>query len=35
MKYLAQASYTAEAVSDLIKNPQNRGEAVRQVIEIV
>ena len=33
MKYLAQASYTAEAVSGLIKSPQNRGEAVRQVIE--
>ncbi|MFI5295795.1 MAG: GYD domain-containing protein [Thermodesulfovibrionales bacterium] len=33
MKYLAQASYTAEACAAMIKNPQNRGEMVRQVIE--
>lgn len=33
MKYLAQASYTAEALSAMIKNPQNRSEVVRQIIE--
>jgi len=33
MKYLAQASYTAEACSAMIKNPQNRGEMVRKAIE--
>jgi uncharacterized protein with GYD domain len=33
MKYLAQATYTSESVSSLIKNPQNRSEAVRQIIE--
>jgi uncharacterized protein with GYD domain len=33
MKYLAQASYTAEALSAIIKNPQNRSEVVRKIIE--
>jgi uncharacterized protein with GYD domain len=33
MKYLAQASYTAEALSAMIKKPQNRSEVVRQIIE--
>ncbi len=33
MTYLAQASYTAEAVAAMIKKPQNRGEMVRQAIE--
>ncbi len=33
MKYLAQASYTAEACAAMIKNPQNRGEAVRKTVE--
>ncbi|MGD1075965.1 MAG: GYD domain-containing protein [Thermodesulfovibrionales bacterium] len=33
MKYLVQASYTAEACSAMIKNPQNRAEMVRQVLK--
>ena len=33
MKYLAQASYTAEACAAMLKKPQNRGEMVRQAIE--
>jgi uncharacterized protein with GYD domain len=33
MKYLQQASYTAEALSAMLKNPQNRSEMVRQTIE--
>jgi uncharacterized protein with GYD domain len=33
MKYLAQASYTAEAVAALLKKPQDRSDMVRQVIE--
>jgi len=31
--YLVQAAYTAEAWAGMIKNPQNRQEAVRPVIE--
>ncbi|MBI2369075.1 MAG: GYD domain-containing protein [Candidatus Rokubacteria bacterium] len=31
--YLLQAAYTAEAWASLVKNPQNRLEAVRPVIE--
>jgi len=30
MKYLVQASYTAEACSAMISRPQNRAEVVRQ-----
>jgi uncharacterized protein with GYD domain len=33
MKYLVQASYTAEACSAMIKKPQNRAEMVRQAIK--
>jgi len=33
MKYLAQASYTAEACAAMIKKPQNRGEMVQKAIE--
>jgi uncharacterized protein with GYD domain len=33
MKYLVQASYTAESCSAMIKKPQNRAEVVRKVIE--
>jgi uncharacterized protein with GYD domain len=31
--YLVQASYTPEGWASLVKNPQNRGEAVRPVVE--
>ncbi len=31
--YLIQASYTGGAISDLVKNPQNRADAIRPVIE--
>lgn len=31
--YLVQASYTAEAVAALVKNPQNRTEVVRNAVE--
>ena len=31
--YLVQASYTAEAIAALVKNPQNRGEVVRKAVE--
>ena len=31
--YLVQAAYTAEAWAAMVKNPQNREEAVRPVIE--
>ncbi|HXX82287.1 MAG TPA: GYD domain-containing protein [Thermodesulfovibrionales bacterium] len=31
--YMLQASYTAEAVKDLIKNPQNRREVVEKAIQ--
>ncbi len=33
MKYLHQASYTAEALSAMLKNPQNRSEVLRKTIE--
>ncbi|MEJ2696744.1 MAG: GYD domain-containing protein [Candidatus Sulfobium sp.] len=33
MKYLHQASYTAEALSAMLKNPQSRSEMVRRTIE--
>jgi uncharacterized protein with GYD domain len=31
--YLLQAAYTAEAAAELVRNPQNRREAVRKVVE--
>jgi uncharacterized protein with GYD domain len=31
--YLLQASYTSDAVSGLVKNPQNRSEVVRKTVE--
>ena len=31
--YLIQASYTSGAISDLVKNSQNRADAIRPVIE--
>src|SRR5438093_7264544 len=31
--YLVQASYTPEGWASLVKNPQNRGDAVRPVVE--
>lgn len=31
--YLIQASYTSGAISDLVKNPQNRADAIRPAIE--
>ena len=31
--YLVQASYTAEALSALMKNPQNRTEVIRKSVE--
>ena len=31
--YMIQASYTAEAWSKLIKSPQDRGQAIRPMIE--
>src|SRR5208283_2575200 len=31
--YLVQAAYTAEAVANLVKNPQNRREVVQKVVE--
>jgi uncharacterized protein with GYD domain len=31
--YLVQASYTAEAIAALVKNPQNRAEVVRKSVE--
>jgi len=31
--YMIQASYTAEAWSRLIKSPQDRGQAIRPIIE--
>jgi uncharacterized protein with GYD domain len=31
--YLVQAAYTPEAWATMVKNPQNRNEAVRPVIE--
>jgi len=31
--YLVQASYTAEAIAALVKNPQNRAEVVRKAVE--
>ena len=31
--YLVQVSYTVEAVANLIKNPQNRTEAVRKSVK--
>lgn len=32
-RYLVQASYSTQGVADLIKNPQNRADMVRPVIE--
>ena len=32
-RYLIQASYTTQGISDLVKNPQDRTAAVRPVIE--
>ena len=32
-RYLIQASYSTQGVSDLVKNPQDRAAAVRPVIE--
>ena len=31
--YLVQAAYTAEAAADMVKNPQNRREAVQKAVE--
>ncbi len=31
--FLVQASYTSEALASLIKNPQNRMEVVRKLVE--
>ncbi len=31
--YLLQGAYTAEAWADLLRNPEDRGEAVRSVVE--
>jgi uncharacterized protein with GYD domain len=31
--YMIQTAYTAESVAAMVKNPQNRGEAVRPVVE--
>src|SRR5687768_4050784 len=31
--FLLQVAYTSESVAGLIKNPQNRGEAVRPAVE--
>ena len=32
-RYLVQVSYTREAISELVKNPQDREAAVRPVVE--
>jgi uncharacterized protein with GYD domain len=32
-RYMLQAAYTPEAVAALLKNPQDRREAVRKVVE--
>ena len=32
-RYLIQVSYSQQGISELVKNPQNRAEAVRPVIE--
>ena len=32
-RYLIQASYNRQGISDLVQNPQNRLEAVRPVVE--
>ena len=31
--YLVQAAYTAEAVADLVKNPQNRRDPAQKAVE--
>lgn len=31
--YLLQGAYTAEAWADLLRNPEDRGQAVRSVVE--
>ena len=31
--YMIQAAYTAESVASMVKNPQNRTEALRPVVE--
>lgn len=32
-RYLIQASYNRQGISDLVQNPQNRAEAIRPVVE--
>ena len=32
-RYMIQASYTTQGISDLVKNPQDRAAAVRPLIE--
>ena len=32
-RYLVQASYNRQGISDLVQNPQNRLEAIRPVVE--
>ena len=32
-RYLIQASYNRQGISDLVQNPQNRLEAIRPVVE--
>ena len=32
-RYLVQGSYTSEAVSDLLRNPQDRGTMLRDLIQ--
>jgi uncharacterized protein with GYD domain len=32
-RYMIQASYTSQGISDLVKNPQDRAAAVRPLIE--
>ena len=31
--YLAQASYTSQAIGELVKHPQNRAASVRPIVE--
>jgi uncharacterized protein with GYD domain len=32
-RYLVQASYNTQGIADLVKNPQDRAEAVRRAVE--
>ncbi len=32
-RYMIQASYTSQGISDLVKNPQDRAAAVRPLVE--